>query len=76
MVYEKIGEKVIRELYQVFIDDKFNSNNMLLPAEFRIDTGVTRERAVIDYLAGMMDTFAIETHKKYYGPTALERLYP
>ncbi|MDH8679930.1 dNTP triphosphohydrolase [Fusibacter bizertensis] len=76
LVYEKIGEKVLRELYQAFIDDKFNSNNMLLPAEFRADTGVSRERSVLDYLAGMMDTFAIETHKKYYGSNALEKLYP
>lgn len=76
LIYEKIGEKVIKGLFQVFVDENFNKGNLLLPAEFRIETGESKERNVVDYISGMMDNFAIETYKKYYGESELKKLYP
>ena len=74
--YEKNGEKVIRGLYKVYSDKDFNKDLSFLPPEFRnFETDKERKRNIIDFIAGMMDKFAIEEYKKYFGRSSLDKLY-
>lgn len=74
--YEKNGIKVIRGLYKVYSDKEFNKELKFLPPEFReFDSDEERKRNIIDFIAGMMDNFAIEEYKKYYGTNSLDSLY-
>lgn len=68
-----MGEKVIKGLYEVYIDSQFNRNNILLPPELR-KLEYSRERLVVDYISGMMDNFAIDEYKRYFGPASLDSL--
>jgi len=73
-LYEKRGEKIIRGLFEVYSDKKYNKNNMLLPPELRtIDN--CKVRAIIDYISGMMDSFSAQEYEKYFGKGSLEKLY-
>lgn len=72
--YEKKGEKIIRGLYEVYTDTKYNKNNILLPAEYR-KRNDKQERLVIDYISGMMDSFAEQEYIKYFGKSEIEKLY-
>ena len=72
--YEKKGEKIIRGLYEVYTDTKYNKNNILLPAEYR-KRDDKQERLVIDYISGMMDSFAEQEYIKYFGKSDIEKLY-
>lgn len=72
--YEKKGEKIIRGLYEVYTDTKYNKNNILLPAEYR-KRNDKQERLVIDYISGMMDSFAEQEYIKYFGKSDIEKLY-
>lgn len=72
--YEKKGEKIIRGLYEVYTDTKYNKNNILLPAEYR-KRNDKQERLVIDYISGMMDSFAEQEFIKYFGKSEIEKLY-
>lgn len=75
--YEKMGEKIIKGLFSVYNDKDFNKENMLMPPEFRFyDTEEERKRHIIDYIAGMMDSYAIHEYKKYFGCNSLDNLYP
>lgn len=75
-LYEKRGEKVIRGLFDVYIDKKYNENLSLLPPEYRALEGkYLRERLVVDYIAGMMDSYAIKEYQEYYGIAAYEKAY-
>lgn len=73
--YEKEGEKVIDFLTKMFLHD-----TMYLPPEYRakdikqqyedladVDEDRLQKRLVCDYIAGMMDSFAISTYEKYSG---------
>lgn len=71
--YELMGEKVLTGLFQVYMDKKFNRNLELLPAEYRQPNNW--ERTVLDYIGGMMDEFAINQYKKYYGNSSLDGVY-
>lgn len=86
--YEILGEKVLRELFMVYNDTKFNKFGKLLPIDYcngyenlvYDDNGIVTtpnllKIAVIDYLAGMMDSFAIEQYEKYFGQGASEKIY-
>lgn len=78
ILYERTGEKVIKGLYEVFSDAKYNKNGMLLPVQYRPtkrDDHDVLKRCAVDYIAGMMDTSAIDVYKKYFGKKSLERLY-
>jgi dGTPase len=76
-LYEKMGEKVIKGLYEVYHDKQFNKDEMLLPPEYRCsNSDGERKRSVVDYISGMMDSYAIQEYKKYYGESSLEALYP
>jgi dGTPase len=75
--YEKVGEKVINGLFQVYYDNNFNKDGLLLPPEYRsAKDDNDRMRMVVDYIAGMMDSFAIQEYKKYFGEGSLNKLYP
>lgn len=75
-IYEKRGEKVIRGLFAVFTDESFNKDLKLLPPECRalIDQ-YPKERLVIDYISGMMDSFAIQQFIQYFGASEYEKVY-
>lgn len=72
--YEKKGEKVIRGLYKVYTDTSYNKDNILLPAEVR-HLVCDQKRLVIDYISGMMDSYAEKEYTKYFGKGSLECLY-
>lgn len=73
--YEQAGEKVIRFLKDFYIHDK-----MYLPPEYRVrelmkeheelkgrDEKKLQKRLICDYIAGMMDSYAIAVYEKYSG---------
>lgn len=72
--YEKKGEKIIRGLYEVYTDTSYNKGNILLPAEVR-NLQCNQKRLVIDYISGMMDSYAEQEYIKYFGKSSLESLY-
>lgn len=76
-LYEKQGEKVIKGLFTVFNDKAFNKDNLLLPAEYRNfeKVGESRERAVSDYISGMMDSYAVKIYKDYYGDNEVKKIF-
>lgn len=59
-LYEKKGEIVLKELFNIY---KETPN--LLPPDYRLDDDI--ERNVIDYISGMMDTFAISEYERFTG---------
>ncbi len=73
-LYEKRGEKIIRGLFQVYNDEKYNKNNILLPPELRTSHDC-KVRIVTDYISGMMDSFAAQEYEKYFGQGSAENLY-
>lgn len=73
-LYEKRGEKIIRGLFEVLADTTYNRDRILLPPELRHIEGPT-ERVVIDYIAGMMDSFAAQEYERYFGKGSLNDIY-
>lgn len=73
ILYERTGEKAIKGLYQVYSDPVFNKKGLLLPAEYRpiTEDGQELKRCAVDYIAGLMDTTAIESYKKFFGENHL-----
>ena len=72
-LYERRAEQIIEELFHILSDSKLNKDFLLLPPEYRPQThddGLIH-RSVVDYIAGMMDTFAIALHKKFVGEKPL-----
>lgn len=71
--YELKGKEILRGLYEVYMDEKFNRDLNLLPAEYRqLDE---KERTILDYIGGMQDEFAIHQYMKFYGGNSLDYLY-
>lgn len=66
-MYEKKGEIILRGLYDVLSDETIDANGKLLPPDYRPKEGYSLQQGCIDYLAGMMDTFAIAQYREYYG---------
>lgn len=66
-LYEKKGEIVLKSLYDVFSNEKVNEKGRLLPPDYRPRDGYGLEMGSIDYLAGMMDTFAISKYEELCG---------
>ncbi len=59
--------RVVEELFPAFLADP-----SLLPAEWREDVARAEDktqlaRIVGDYIAGMTDRFALETHRRMFG---------
>ena len=75
VIYEKRGEIILRGLFELFMDEKFNRNGILLPEEYRIDWESDKERNIIDYLSGMMDLYTVELYEKYFGTNKLNEVY-
>ena len=65
----------IKGLFQVYTDSVFNKNGILFPAELRNNPVDSIERVAADYISGMMDSFAEQQYKRYYGQSALDALY-
>lgn len=85
--YELMGEKVIRGLFQVYMDQNFNRDAKLLPMDYIHSYDLQKDPTtgkflqeqlvipVTDYIAGMMDSFAIEQYKIYFGANSLDQIY-
>lgn len=72
--YERRGEQIIRGLFEVYSDEKYNKGNILLPAELRaLDD--CKARLVTDYISGMMDSYAAQEYEKYFGKGSADKLY-
>lgn len=78
-LYELKGEKIIKGLYEVYMNKEFNEELQLLPAEYRYAEKEEREknweRTVIDYISGMMDQYAITKYCEFFGKNALDKIY-
>jgi dGTPase len=79
-LYEKQGERVIRGLFEVYMDNNFNKNLSLFPPElkaiyYKNKSEPLKQRLVIDYIAGMMDSFALREYSSYFGSSALDKIY-
>lgn len=68
-LYETKGEIILNSLYKIFSDERINKNGKLLPPDYRPRTKdkYTLKMGTIDYLAGMMDTFAISQYEELCG---------
>lgn len=75
MIYEKKGEIILKSLFALYMDEKFNKNGILMPEEYRINWADGKERKIIDYLSAMMDLSAIELYEKYFGINKLNEVY-
>lgn len=73
-LYERRGEKIIRGLYEVYSDENYNRDNILLPPELR-GLPDPKGRVVIDYIAGMMDSFAAQEYERFFGKGSSEAIY-
>jgi len=62
--YERKGEFIIKTLYEIY-SDPMNKDAMLLPPSYR--GGASLEENSINYIAGMMDTFAISMFEEHTG---------
>lgn len=73
-LYERRGEKIIKGLFEVYSDEKYNKDNILLPPELR---GINdcKIRLVTDYISGMMDSYAALEYEKYFGKGSAEKIY-
>ena len=61
-LYESRGDKVINELYRLF-----DKNTHLLTPDYRCeDKPQEQSRLIVDFIAGMMDTFAIAQYETYF----------
>lgn len=75
-IYEKKGEKVIRGLFTVLTDEGYNNDLKLMPPEYRaLIEKYPKERLVIDYISGMMDSFAIQQFIQYFGDSEYDKAY-
>lgn len=70
MLYERVGTQILTKLFELFMNDEYNKEGMLMPVEYRWnskDSKETKARKVLDYISGMMDTYAIEVYMKHFG---------
>lgn len=72
-LYELRGEKIIKGLYEIYMDRNFNRDLQLLSAEYRHKEDW--ERTVMDYISGMMDQYAISKYCEFFGKNALDKIY-
>lgn len=63
---ESKAERMVEELFHYLID-----NTNMLPEDFRAQEGAEeKEQSVIDYVAGMTDTFAVKKFKEIFVPVS------
>lgn len=74
-LYEERGAKVITSLFELYTDFSANKNGQLLPPDYRptiliTDSEITKRKkfakSASDYIAGMMDTYAIECYETLF----------
>lgn len=65
-LYEKRGEIVIQSLHNLFSDQGINKDGKLLPPDFRPNDNYSLLQGSIDYISGMMDTFAISEFERLF----------
>lgn len=74
-LYEERGAKVIKELFNLYTSTTANKDGQLLPPDFRplilgTDSLITQQKkmalAASNYIAGMMDTYAIECYENLF----------
>lgn len=74
-LYEERGAKIIKSLFNLYTNMDANRNGQLLPPDYRpkIEKGDNENvkiqkfaRASSDYIAGMMDTYAIDTYESLF----------
>lgn len=67
-MYEAKGEIVIKSLFELFTDEHLNKGGKLLPPDFRpaYVNNYSLIQGSIDYIAGMMDTFAISEYERLF----------
>ncbi len=63
--YEQLGKHILTRLYEVYQDRSYNKDLKLLPADYR--ELENWERTIIDFIGGMMDSFAISQYERYFG---------
>jgi predicted deoxyguanosinetriphosphate triphosphohydrolase len=73
-LYERRGEQIIRGLFEVYSDEKYNKDNILLPPELR-SINDSKTRLVTDYISGMMDSYAAQEYEKYFGKGSADKFY-
>ncbi|MFN1550214.1 deoxyguanosinetriphosphate triphosphohydrolase family protein [Vibrio natriegens] len=73
-LYERRGEQIIRGLFEVYSDEKYNKDNILLPPELRAINDC-KTRLVTDYISGMMDSYAAQEYEKYFGTGSADKFY-
>lgn len=69
ILYELRGEKVIKDLFNLYVDRARNIDCMLLPPDYRPKLPAQEKdvvRSAIDYIAGMMDTYALGKYDEYF----------
>lgn len=71
--YENLGGQILKGLYDVYMDQDFNKDLILLSAEYRDPENW--ERTVLDYIGGMMDIYAIQQYEKYFGSLKGKGIY-
>lgn len=70
MLYERVGTKDLTKLFNLFVNESYNKNGLLMPIEYRWDDKTEQSekiRKVLDYISGMMDTYAVEVYIKHFG---------
>lgn len=73
-LYERRGEQIIRGLFEVYSDEEYNKDNILLPPELR-SIKDSKIRLVTDYISGMMDSYAAQEYEKYFGKGSTDKFY-
>lgn len=73
-LYERRGEQIIRGLFDVYSDEKYNKDNILLPPELR-SINDCKTRLVTDYISGMMDSYAAQEYEKFFGKGSADKFY-
>lgn len=68
--YEEIGSKVLEGLFKVY-----SSKNELLPIEYRSKDKLKKNRLIIDYISGLMDSSAIQLYSNFYGDHSAKNLF-
>jgi dGTPase len=63
--YEQFGKHILTKLFELYSDENFNKELILLPAN---DRNITKkDTRILDYLGGMTDIYAIQQYEKYFG---------
>ena len=71
--YEQLGKYVLSKLYNLYNDEDFNKDLVLLPANYRATSN--KSSMILDYLGGMTDLYAIQQYEKYYGTLEGKGIY-